>query len=214
MWKDRDVIKWKTYWYLTVIEQWDIVNNKQRIKVRCVCGKEKMVQVNNLISWSTKSCWCKKWEIISERKTIHWMWWLNWIYNIFRQMNSRCKNSNNKDYWRYWWRWIKVERNSFEEFYEDMWKSYNEHVEKFWKKNTTIDRIDNDWNYCKENCRRATLQQQWNNRRNNSKVVYWWKEYNICELSNMFWVDHSWLSRYIKSHPDDREKHYEIKNGK
>ena len=201
--KNRDFIKWSTYWYLTIIEQWYIVNNKQKIKVKCICGKEKMVQLNNLLNWNTKSCGCMKSEIISKTNTIHWMWSLHWIYNIYRQMCSRCKNKNNKDYHRYWWRWIKVMRESFEDFYRDMWATYKEWL--------TIDRIDVNWNYCKENCRRANWNQQANNRRNNHKIIYKGVEYNLCELAKKFWVDHTWLARYIKKYPLNREEHYTIK---
>lgn len=42
-----------------------------------------------------------------------------------------------------------------------------------YKENLTIDRIDNDWDYCPENCRRATMKEQWRNRTNN--VTWKWK---------------------------------------
>ena len=202
----RECIKWKKFSYLTIIEKWEITNNKQKVLTKCICWKEKFIQLNNVLSWSTKSCWCMKWKIISEKNTIHWMWSLSWIYNSFRMMCSRCNNKSNKDYSKYWWRWIKVLWWSFDEFYKDMWDSYKEWL--------SIDRIDVNWNYCKENCRRADRRQQANNRRDNHKIMYKWKEYNLCQLASMFWVDHSWLYRYIKNHPNNRERHYEIKNGK
>ncbi len=52
-----------------------------------------------------------------------------------------------------------------------MLNSYEEHVLLHGEKDTTIDRIDNDGDYCKENCRWATQKTQQNNRRNNRFVI-------------------------------------------
>lgn len=199
--KDWERVKWKTFWYLTVIDDSPITNWKQAVLVRCKCGKEKYVSLSNLLSTKsnrTVSCWCMKWQLISEHRTVHWMRWTSWMYSTFRCIKSRCGRKNNKDYERYWWRWIKVLRKDFVEFYNDMYESYQEHVEKYWKDNTTIDRIDVNGDYCKENCRRATKKEQCNNRRNNLIIEYKWNKYTLQQLSELTWVNRSTISKHYK----------------
>ena len=84
------------------------------------------------------------------------------IYRVYRGILTRCRDKNSLAYKNYWWRWIKCEWNSFEDFYKDVKDIYKEWL--------TIDRIDNDWNYCKDNCRWATRKEQQKNKRNT--IIY------------------------------------------
>jgi hypothetical protein len=64
----------------------------------------------------------------------------------------------------------------------------------------TIDRIDNDGDYCKENCKWSTIDEQANNRRNNRKVLLKGKLISIRELSNISGMNYVTLqSRLLKN---------------
>lgn len=94
-------------------------------------------------------------------------------YNIFRRtyysLKRRCNNPKDIRYYRYWWRWIKCCWETFKDFKKDMWQSFLEHIGEYWvwRKNCQIDRINNDGNYCKSNCRWVTAKQ--NNSINHEK---------------------------------------------
>lgn len=99
-------------------------------------------------------------------KIIHWLTKTK-IYRIWYSMKRRCNVPKCDWYYRYWGRWITYDKKweKFEEFYKDMWDKYKEWL--------SIDRIDNDWNYCKENCKWSTIrEQQWNTSRSR---MYKWK---------------------------------------
>ncbi len=114
---------------------WEVktISNCKCLLCKCECWTIKYVKINDLIKWRTKWCVKCKWP---SWKT-HWMTWTR-IYNIRTEMKQRCENPKCKSYRYYWGRWIRIEWNSFEEFYNDMYPTYKEWL--------TIDRIDVNWN--------------------------------------------------------------------
>ena len=89
------------------------------------------------------------------------------LYRTWTNMMTRCYNKKNKNYPSWGGRGIKVcdrwreKPNGFWSFVEDMGER---------PEGCSSDRIDDNGNYCKENCRWTTPTQQALNTRSNNKI--------------------------------------------
>ena len=101
------------------------------------------------------------------------------MYKTWAGIKTRCINSNNPKYRIYGGRGIRVcdKWLKFDGFYEDM--------ESTWRENLSIDRIDNNGNYYKENCRWATVKEQQNNKRNIRLHEYNGQKHTLTEWSHI-----------------------------
>lgn len=113
---------------------------------------------------------------IADKKTCfkHWMAETR-FYKTFFEMKYRCSHKSKwMNHKHYFDKWIVVERENFQSFMNDMYKSYLELSEKIWEENVSIERIDNNNNYCKENCKRIHIKEQSKNKSNNVYYSHNW----------------------------------------
>ena len=152
---------------LTVLERAENQNNKIMWKCRCDCGNIVNVFSSNLLCNRTKSCGCLKDEKLIQRSTKHNQRHTK-LYEIWKSMKQRCLNPNNRGYKNYGGRGITICDewiHDFQSFYE--WSKKNGY-----NSNLSIDRIDNNGNYCPENCRWTDRHTQCNNTRVNHYINY------------------------------------------
>lgn len=154
------------------------ISNATLWNCKCICGTEKKVIVGSLMKGLSKSCGCKKYELIASKNTKHGLsgtpTYKSWHAMIQRTEGKGGHQSYVDRGFTVCERWLK-----FENFVEDMGMR---------PPKRTLDRIDNTKGYSKENCRWATNIEQANNKDTTKYVVvdgekmpimYACKKYNV-----------------------------------
>jgi hypothetical protein len=182
---------------LVVIEKVSSVPDGSKVKWLCKCDCGKLSEPNgaDLVSGKTRSCGCKQGLHVSNEAIITHGMSLSTEFRIWTGMKTRCYNPKVSEYKDYGGReiavceeWLGVK--GFETFYNDMGKRpTNKH---------SIERIDNDGNYCPENCRWATMKEQGNNRRSTIRVEVEGKTMSLLAACKLLYISYHSAYRRIK----------------
>lgn len=133
----------------------------------CICGQKKPILAAQLKKGIVTSCGCRA-NIKSHGYTG------TRLYSIWRNMRLRCHDPNSTWYKHYGARGIFVCDEWFDNFINfknDMENEYLAHCKLHGERNTTLERIDNNSHYFRENCKWITQQEQANNTRNTYKFL-------------------------------------------
>jgi hypothetical protein len=183
----------KVFGRLTVISKVEDGSKSVNFKWNCVCvcGNEIVVFGGNLRRNHTRSCGCLQSDELRERSTTHGLR-KHQLYKVWHWMIQRCYCEYSTSYKNYGARGISVcdeWRYSVENFFLDMSNG--------WAKGLQLDRINNNGNYCKENCRWVTPKENNRNtrktklnvekasyiRNSNKSTTDLMKEFSVCKTT-------------------------------
>jgi len=166
---------------------------------KCDCGCIITALAHQIKSGNTKSCGCLKSEVATKRNTIHGLSLgkngkITKLYGVWNRMKQRCLNPNTTDSKLYHDRGITVCKEWFNYKIFHDWAISNGYTEGL-----TIERIDNDGNYCPDNCEWITNKKQARNKRSNHLIAYAGKRKTLAEWSEILKIDSSLLRYRLKA---------------
>ena len=154
-------------------------NGNRKWYCLCVCGSCVSVKSFDLRAGRTKSCGCKKAEIVATKKTTHGCTGTQ-AYKAWLNMKRRCYDVNNNRYKNYGGRGISVSPRWITNF-----ESFIAYIGEHPGKGYSIDRINVDGNYEPGNVRWATTKEQGNNTTTTIYFDYLGCKKSLVALSNL-----------------------------
>lgn len=156
----------------------------------CDCGGKRIVSNDHLRNGDTTDCGCTRKHISHWNK--HGMYNTR-LYRIWSLMKERCYNSKRKEYPNYGGRGICVceEWKESKQFIE--WALKNGYSDEL-----TLDRVDNNGDYCPDNCRWVSQKEQMRNTRSNHYVSFRDRTIPLTQLAEENGLTYAQLYKRLK----------------
>lgn len=168
-------------------------NHRAQWLCQCECGKARVMNSRDLRRIHNPSCGCD----IHRRETPY-PYKHSRLYDVWSRMKSRCYNPDSSDYPNYGGRGISMcdeWRDSFQTF--ETWSVAEGYDADAPKGQCTIDRIDNNGNYCPDNCRWVDNKTQSLNRRTNRLITYKGETKTLEEFSQEYGLKRATIARRL-----------------
>lgn len=164
-----------------------------------LCGHEKFSHYGDFSGQRSIATVCN--HVGANGEYINSVIWKNRIIgNIFKGMKGRCYNQNNKDYKYYGAKGIHI---------CDKWLNNPKLFEEWslqngYENNLTIDRIDSDKDYCPENCRWVTLEENTINKPTTNIIIVDGEAHTGREWARIFGLGEQLINKYIRKYGLDK----------
>jgi|GEM_PF-1200935 len=170
-------------------------HNKATWSCNCECGVTVVVDTGALTSGNSKSCGCLAIDSLKARR-IHSGIGTK-TYRIWQAMLNRCRNKRAPHYNNYGGRGVSVcaEWFEFTSFISDMGECPSGDY--------SIERVDNEEGYSKQNCKWATRQEQGRNKRNNRLISFNGETMILKDWADRIGIDQASLRERLEKWPLD-----------
>lgn len=201
-------LKGRTYGRLTVLHRAGSKDNRAMWECVCVCGKHIIISGHALRRGNTKSCGCLQRDKARTRLKTHGMSDTN-LYYTWSNMRRRCEDSASQDYAYYGGRGITLCQEWHDAAVFVSWA-----LASGYKAGLTIDRIDNNGNYCPSNCRWVSRKVQARNTRRNNLLTYNGETRCIVEWSDVTGIAEATIRCRVRRYGWDIAKALTTPSGK
>lgn len=188
----------KRFGKLVVIKDFIEKNKRRYCLCLCDCGNYQEVYLSNLLSGRKKDCGCVARKKAAEKHYKHGGKGTK-LYKVWCSMRKRCRSKSGKDYKDYFCRGISV----CDEWEKDFSVFREWAISNGYKNGLTIDRIDNNGNYCPENCRWVDMKVQNRNKRNNIAFLRNGERKTISEIAEIYKLPYEFV-RYRLKRPNKK----------